>query len=131
VVAFVREQVSDRVTFGHYSSYPRSRSDPFHARTYMHGVQNYGSARKLFPKNGSRIQAVHHIMASILAARKLAQFDGGARVPPQSMQLLMPCDGLNRSWRKSIGVLIVGDSFHARVSDLEQTGLLAIAILAF
>ena len=83
------------------------------------------------PPMGEFRKRVSGIMASILAARKLAQFDGGARVPPQSMQLLMPCDGLNRSWRKSIGVLIVGDSFHARVSDLEQTGLLAIAILAF
>ena len=57
-----REQVSDRVTFGHYSSYPRSRSDPFHTRTYMHGVQNYGSARKRFVRLRRGVDDSHHLV---------------------------------------------------------------------
>lgn len=46
------------------------------------------------------------IAASILAARKLAQYDSGARIPATVVAMPMRYAGQSASWRKLIGVIL-------------------------
>jgi len=44
------------------------------------------------------------VMAAILAARKLARYDGGKRVPATVAAIADAFDGLRRSWARLTGV---------------------------